>query len=51
MATDAESAKLRDALEDCVAFIRGDISGSEQKRRILKEADCALYGEPNGFDN
>ena len=33
---------LRDALADAVAYLRGEISGEEQLKGILADADAAL---------
>ena len=36
---------LRDCLQDCVSFLCGDISGSMQRKGIIKESRAALGGE------
>jgi hypothetical protein len=37
-----ENERLRAALRDCVALIRGDIAGPAQRAGILREADAIL---------
>jgi hypothetical protein len=37
---------LEEALENTLAFMRGDISGPAQRDGILREGDAALKGQP-----
>lgn len=37
-----DNEQLRAAVADCVAFLRGDISGDAQKEGIIREAESLL---------
>lgn len=43
VATQAKLEMLRESLEDCVAVIRGALSGPVQVASVLKKADSVLY--------
>jgi hypothetical protein len=43
----AEITRLTEALEDCVAYMQGDISGQAQYRGIVKRAKAVLEQDPS----
>lgn len=40
----------RDALRDCVSFLKGDISGSAQRSGIISQAEAILERMARSFD-